>query len=106
MTVGGPRAQHRQLRRAAAVGLASDAHLVPDHDRLLALLDDEISALNTPTASSSPQAPGQLTYPSPRCRGDLPGMGMLPGACPLSSSYSGDLERIASIERSLPGAPA
>ncbi len=40
------------------VGLASDAHLVPDHDRLLALLDDEISALNTPTASSSPPEPG------------------------------------------------
>jgi len=40
------------------VGLASDAHLVPDHDRLLALLDDEIGALNTPTAPSSPPEPG------------------------------------------------
>ena len=40
------------------VGLASDAHLVPDHDRLLALLDDEIGALNTPAASSSPPEPG------------------------------------------------
>ena len=40
------------------VGLTSDAHLVPDHDRLLALLDDEIGALNTPTAPSSPPEPG------------------------------------------------
>jgi diacylglycerol O-acyltransferase / wax synthase len=40
------------------VGLASDAHLVPDHDRLLALLDDEVGALHTPTASSSPPEPG------------------------------------------------
>ena len=40
------------------VGLASDAHLVPDHDRLLALLDDEIGALNTPAAASSPPEPG------------------------------------------------
>jgi len=31
-----------------AVGLASDARLLPDHDRLLALLDDEIGALHTP----------------------------------------------------------
>jgi hypothetical protein len=29
---------------------------VPDHDRLLALLDDEIGALHTPAASSSPQS--------------------------------------------------
>ena len=35
-----------------SVGLASDAHLLPDHDRLLALLDDEIGALHTPTALS------------------------------------------------------
>ena len=41
-----------------SVGLASDAHLVPDHDRLLALLDDEIGALHTPAASSSPPEPG------------------------------------------------
>ena len=41
-----------------SVGLASDAHLVPDHDRLLTLLDDEIGALNTPAASSSPPEPG------------------------------------------------
>ena len=41
-----------------SVGLASDAHLVPGHDRLLALLDDEIGALHTPTASSSPPEPG------------------------------------------------
>ena len=40
------------------VGLASDVHLVPDHDRLLALLDDEIGALHTPAASSSPPEPG------------------------------------------------
>jgi len=36
------------------VGLASDAHLLPDHDHLLALLDEEVSALDTPTASSGP----------------------------------------------------
>ena len=41
-----------------SVGLASDAHLVPDHDRLLALLDEEIGALHTPTAASSPPEPG------------------------------------------------
>ena len=41
-----------------SVGLASDAHLVPDHDRLLALLDDEVGALHTPAASSSPPEPG------------------------------------------------
>ena len=41
-----------------SVGLASDAHLLPDHDRLLALLDDEIGALHTPMASSSPPEPG------------------------------------------------
>ena len=41
-----------------SVGLASDVHLVPDHDRLLALLDDEIGALHTPAASSSPPEPG------------------------------------------------
>ena len=41
-----------------SVGLASDTHLVPDHDRLLALLDDEIGALHTPAASSSPPKPG------------------------------------------------
>jgi len=41
-----------------SVGLASDAHLLPDHDRLLALLDDEVGALHTPAASSSPPAPG------------------------------------------------
>ena len=49
-----------------SVGLASDAHLLPDHDRLLALLDDEIGALHTPTASSSP--PGQGTDIRPRRR--------------------------------------
>ena len=38
-----------------SVGLASDAHLLPDHDRLLALLDDEIGALHTPAASSPPE---------------------------------------------------
>ena len=41
-----------------SVGLASDAHLLPDHDRLLALLDGQIGALHTPTASSSPQSRG------------------------------------------------
>ena len=41
-----------------SVGLASDTHLVPDHDRLLALLDEEIGALHTPAASSSPPEPG------------------------------------------------
>jgi diacylglycerol O-acyltransferase / wax synthase len=41
-----------------SVGLASDTRLIPDHDRLLALLDDEIGALHTPTASSSPPEPG------------------------------------------------
>ena len=41
-----------------SVGLASDTHLLPDHDRLLALLDDEVGALHTPTASSSPPGPG------------------------------------------------
>ena len=41
-----------------SVGLASDTHLLPDHDRLLALLDDEIGALHTPTASSSPPESG------------------------------------------------
>ena len=40
------------------VGLASDTHLLPGHDRLLALLDDEIGALHTPTASPSPPEPG------------------------------------------------
>ena len=41
-----------------SVGLASDAHLLPDCDRLLALLDEEIGALHTPAASSSPPEPG------------------------------------------------
>ena len=41
-----------------SVGLASDAHLLPGHDRLLALLDEEIGALHTPTASSSRPEPG------------------------------------------------
>ena len=41
-----------------SVGLASDARLLPDHDRLLALLGDEIGALHTPAASSSPPEPG------------------------------------------------
>ncbi|MGO8888254.1 MAG: wax ester/triacylglycerol synthase family O-acyltransferase [Streptosporangiaceae bacterium] len=41
-----------------SVGLASDAHLLPGHDRLLARLDEEISALHTPAASSSPPEPG------------------------------------------------
>jgi len=41
-----------------SVGLASDVHLVPGHDRLLALLDDEIGALHTTAASSSPPEPG------------------------------------------------
>ena len=40
------------------IGLASDTHLVPGHDRLLALLDEEVGALHTPTASSSPPEPG------------------------------------------------
>ena len=39
-------------------GLASDAHPVPDHDRLLALLDDETGALHTTAASPSPPEPG------------------------------------------------
>jgi len=39
-------------------GLASDAHLLPGHDRLLALLDEEVGALHTPTVSSSPPEPG------------------------------------------------
>ena len=41
-----------------SVGLASDAQLVPGHDRLLALLDEEVSVLHTPTASASPPEPG------------------------------------------------
>jgi len=41
-----------------SVGLASDAHLLPDHDRLLALLNDEIGALHAPTATSSLPEPG------------------------------------------------
>ena len=41
-----------------SVDLASDARLLPDHDRLLALLDDEVGALHTPAASSSPPEPG------------------------------------------------
>jgi diacylglycerol O-acyltransferase / wax synthase len=41
-----------------SVGLASDAHLLPDHGRLLALLDNEIGALHTTAASSSPPEPG------------------------------------------------
>ena len=40
------------------VGLASDTHLLPGHDRLLALLNDEIGALHTPTAPFSPPEPG------------------------------------------------
>ena len=41
------------------IRLASDAHLLPDHDHLLALLDEEVSALDTPTASSGPpETPG------------------------------------------------
>ena len=42
--------QNLQLCRTVRVGLAIDAHLLPDH--LLALLDDEVGALGTPTASS------------------------------------------------------
>ena len=41
-----------------SVGLASDAHLLPDQDRLLALLDDEVGALHTTAASSGPPEPG------------------------------------------------
>ena len=41
-----------------SVGLASDARLLPDHDRLLRLLDEEVGALHTPAASSSPPEPG------------------------------------------------
>ena len=41
-----------------SVGLASDAHLLPDHDRLLALLEEEVGALHTTAASSSPPEPG------------------------------------------------
>ena len=41
-----------------SVGLASDTHLLPDCDRLLALLDEEVGTLHTPTASSSPPEPG------------------------------------------------
>jgi diacylglycerol O-acyltransferase / wax synthase len=41
-----------------SVGLASDARLLPDHNRLLALLDEEVGALHTPTASPSPPEPG------------------------------------------------
>ncbi len=37
------------------VGLASDSRLVPDHDRLLALLDDEIGALGTSAAAGPPE---------------------------------------------------
>ena len=41
------------------IGLASDAHLLPDHDHLLGLLNDEVSALDTPTSSSGPpETPG------------------------------------------------
>ena len=38
------------------VGLASDTHLLPGHDRLLALLEEEVGALHTPTASSTRQS--------------------------------------------------
>ncbi len=41
-----------------SVGLASDTHLLPDRDRLLALLDDEVRALRAPAAPSGPPAPG------------------------------------------------
>jgi diacylglycerol O-acyltransferase / wax synthase len=41
-----------------SVGLASDAHLLPDQDRLLALLDEEVAALHTTAASSGPPEPG------------------------------------------------
>jgi len=41
-----------------SVGLASDTRLLPDHDRLLALLEDEIGALHTPAASPTPSEPG------------------------------------------------
>jgi len=40
------------------VGLASDTRLLPDHDRLLGLLNEEVGALHTPTALSSPPEPG------------------------------------------------
>jgi len=36
-----------------SVGLASDARLVPDHGRLLALLEEEAGAMHPPAASSS-----------------------------------------------------
>ena len=87
-----------------SVGLVGDAHLVPDHDRLLALIDEEVGALRTPTASSSPPEPGA----------DIPGAEVLvtSRAWPCSRSMPalerlpGDIERTASIERSLPGAPS
>ena len=41
-----------------SVGLASDTRLLPDHDRLLSLLNEEIGALPTQTASFSPPEPG------------------------------------------------
>ena len=41
-----------------SVGLASDAHLLPDHDWLLALLNDEVGALRAPAVSSIPPEPG------------------------------------------------
>jgi len=40
------------------VGLASDTRLLPDHDRLLGLLDEEIGALHPPAAPPSPPEPG------------------------------------------------
>jgi len=39
------------------VGPASDTRLLPDHDRLLRLLDEEVSTLHTPAAPSSPPQP-------------------------------------------------
>lgn len=41
-----------------SVALTSDTYLLPDRDRLLALLDDEVRALRAPAAPSGPPAPG------------------------------------------------
>ena len=43
------------------IGLTSDTHLLPGHDRLLALLDEETGALHTTAASPSPPEPGADT---------------------------------------------
>ena len=52
-----------------SVGLASDAHLLPDHDRLLALLDDEIGTIRPTSAGilARGRARHRLACPAPTC---------------------------------------